>query len=158
MMSIMEKQNEITSMLVLQQSLTSLPKRDIQIFDGNPLQYHSFIQSFEQKTNNEMDCLHYLEQYTRGQPQQLVRSCQHMNDGNRFATAKALLHKYFGNDHVISSAYMNKIFSWPSIKSEDAKALQAYSLFLRGCCNAMKDVYNLCDLNTSANMLSVIKK
>ena len=36
--------------------------------------------------------------------------------------------------------------------------LQAYSLFLRGCCNAMKDVYNLCDLNTSANMLSIIKK
>lgn len=41
---------------------------------------------------------------------------------------------------------MNKIFSWASIKSEDAKALQAYRLFLCGCCNAMKDVYNLCDL------------
>lgn len=72
MMSIMEEQNEITSMLVHQQSLASLPKRDIQIFDGNPLQYHAFMQSFEQtielKTNNGSDCLHYLEQYTRGQP------------------------------------------------------------------------------------------
>ena len=60
--------------------------------------------------------------------------------------------------HVIASAYMDRIFSWSSIKSEDAKALQAYSLFLRGCCNAMEDVYNLCDLNTSANMLNVIKR
>lgn len=44
MMSIMEQQNEITAMLVQQQSLASLPKRDIQIFDGNPLQYHAFMQ------------------------------------------------------------------------------------------------------------------
>ncbi len=162
MMSVMEKQNEITSMLVHQQCLASLPRREIQIFDGNPLQYHAFMQSFEQtveqKADNDMDCLHYLEQYTRGQPQQLVRSCQHMTDGNGYAAAKTLLHEHFGNDHVIASAYMDKIFSWPSIKSEDAKALQAYSLFLRGCCNAMKDVYNLCDLNTSANMLNMIKR
>lgn len=62
--SIMEKQNEITSMLVQQQSLASLPKRDIQIFDGNPLQFHAFMQSFEQtieqRAANGVDCLHYL--------------------------------------------------------------------------------------------------
>ena len=81
-----------------------------------------------------------------------------MTDGIRYATAKALLQEHFGNEHVIASAYMDKIFAWPAIKSEDGKALQAYSLFLRGCHNAMKDVYNLSDLNTSANMVSVIKK
>lgn len=35
-------------MLVYQQSLASLPKRDTELFDGNPLQYHAFMQSFEQ--------------------------------------------------------------------------------------------------------------
>lgn len=161
-MSILEKQNEMTSILLYQQTLASLPKRDIQVFDGNPLQYHAFMQAFEHtietKTNNPADCLHYLEQYTSGQPQQLVRSCQHITDGTGYATAKAQLHEHFGNEHHIASAYMNKIFAWPQIKSEDAKALQAYSLFLRGCCTAMKDVYDLCDLNTPANMLIVIKK
>lgn len=162
MMAIMQKQNDITAMLVHQQCIASLPKRDIQLFDGDPLQYHAFVQAFEQtiegRTDNTVDLLHYLEQYTRGQPQQLVRSCQHMTDGTGYATAKSLLQEHFGNEHVIASAYMDKIFSWPAIKSEDGKALQAYSLFLRGCCNAMKDVYDLCDLNTSANMIAVIKK
>ena len=161
-MSIMEKQNEITTMLVHQQCLASLPKRDIQIFDGDPLQYNTFIQSFEQlvegRTDNTEDCLHFLTQYTRGQPRELTKSCQHMTDGTGYVTAKALLKEHFGNEHMIASAYMEKIFSWPSIKSEDGKALQAYSLFLRGCCNAMKEVYNLCDLNTPANMLAVIKR
>ncbi|KAK0143250.1 hypothetical protein N1851_018627 [Merluccius polli] len=118
----------------------------------------SFEQTIELRTDDAVDLLHYLEQYTRGQPKQLVRSCQHMTDGIGYATAKALLQEHFGNEHVIASAYMDKIFAWPAIKSEDGKALQAYSLFLRGCHNAMKDVYNLSDLNTSANMVSVIKK
>ncbi len=161
MLSIMEKQNEITSVLVHQQCLASLPKRDIQIFDGDPLQYHAFMRSLEQviegKTNNAEDSLHFLEQYTRGQPQQLVRSC-HVTDGSGYAKAKAILHENFGHEHMIASAYLNKVSSWPTIKSEDGKALHAYSLFLRGCCNAMDDVHSLCELNTPANMIAVIKR
>lgn len=49
-LSIMEKQNEITSML---------PKGDIQIFDGDPLHYHAFLWPLEQvikeKTYNAED-------------------------------------------------------------------------------------------------------
>ncbi len=67
---IMDKQNEITSLLVQQRSLSSLPKREIQVFDGNPLQYHSFMKSFESgvehKTESPSDRLYFLEQYTRG--------------------------------------------------------------------------------------------
>lgn len=45
-LQIMDKQNEITSLLVQQQCLSSLPKREVPLFDGNPLQYHSFMKSF----------------------------------------------------------------------------------------------------------------
>lgn len=69
--SVMEKQNEITALLIQQQSLSSIPKREIQVFDGDPLQNQSFIKSFEHsigsKNDNYRDCLYYLEQYTRGQ-------------------------------------------------------------------------------------------
>ena len=64
MVSIMQRQNEITSMLVHQQCIASLPKREIQLFDGDPLQYHAFMQSFEQtielRTDNAVDLLHYF--------------------------------------------------------------------------------------------------
>lgn len=36
MLDIMRKQNEITTLLLQQQCLSSLPKREIPIFDGNP--------------------------------------------------------------------------------------------------------------------------
>ena len=148
------------NMMVHQQSLASLPKREIQIFDGNPLNFLAFMRSFEQviegKTGNANDCLHYLVQFTRGQPNELVKSCQHMSDDAGYV--KALLYEHFGNEHVIVSAYLNKVHTWPSIRSEDGRALQAYCLFLRGCCNSMEEVQGLSELNISANMVAVIKR
>lgn len=99
--TFLEKQNYITALLVQQHSLSFLPKRDIQVFDGDPLQYHSFMRAFEhsieEKADNPKDCLYFHEQYTRGQPRELVRSCQHMAHDGGYGKAKALLQEHFGN-------------------------------------------------------------
>lgn len=88
-------------------SMASLPPRVIPIFDGDPLQFTAFIQTFEhgieRKTTNSKDCLYYQEQYTRGQPRELVRSCQHMPAEQGFKKAKDLLKEHFG--HELSSLY-----------------------------------------------------
>lgn len=47
MLAITRKQNEITTLLIKQQSLSSLPKRGIPIFDGDPLKYYAFKKAFE---------------------------------------------------------------------------------------------------------------
>ena len=162
LVSIMARQNEITAMLVQQQSLSSLPNREIQVFDGDPLLYHAFMRAFEhnveEKTGDARDCLHFLAQYTRGQPRELVRSCQQMAADRGYYKAKALLEEHFGNEQKIASAYLDKALSWPMIKAEDVKALQAYGLFLRGCCNAMDEIQYMSELNMPANMLTIIKK
>ncbi|XP_049896027.1 uncharacterized protein LOC126387557 [Epinephelus moara] len=158
----MERQNEITALLVHQQSLSSMPKKEIQVFDGDPLQYQMFIKSFEHsiesKNQSHKDCLYYLEQYTRGQPRELVRSCLHMAPDRGFRKAKSLLQEHFGNEHKIATAYMERALSWSSIKADDTKALQAYTLFLRGCCNTMEDINYMHELDMPSNMLIVIKK
>ena len=161
-LGIMRKQNEITTLLMQQQCLSALPRREIPIYDGDPLKYHTFIKAYEngveRNTTNSCDRLYFLEQYTKGHAKEAVRSCQHMNPERGYIKAKALLKEQFGNEQKIASAYMDKALSWPSIKAEDIKALQDYSLFLRGCCNAMEDVQYLLDMDTPSNMLSIIKK
>ena len=159
---VLQKQNEITSMLVEQQYFSLLPKRDIQTFDGDPLQYQTFIRSFEhnieQKTFSARDRLYFLEQYTRGQPRELVRGCEHMPEVEGYIKAKSLLQEQFGNPMKIASAYMGKIIAWPVIKSEDLKSLQAYSIFLRQCNNAMRGIHFSLELDAPSNMQTVIKK
>lgn len=76
--SVMQKQNAITELLVKQQQLTQLPIKDIPVFKGDALQYKAFIRAFEhaveQKTDNDQDKLYFLEQFTAGEPQELIRS------------------------------------------------------------------------------------
>lgn len=114
-LTIMHRQNEITAALVQQQHLMTLPPRDIPIFDGDPLQYKAFIKAFElgvEQKAGKPDCLYYLEQFTRGQPHELVRSCQHMVPERGYSVAKELLQKHFGNQYKIASAYMEKALTW----------------------------------------------
>ena len=53
---------------------------------------------------------------------------------------------------------MDKNIAWPAVKAEDDKGLQAYSLFLCECCNAMEDLRYLGELNMPANMKTIIQK
>lgn len=162
LITVLEKQNEITSLLVERQSLLLLPRRDIQIFDGDPLQFQTFMMTFEhsieEKTASAKDCLYFLEQYTRGQPRELVRSCQHMPHDQGYAKAKFLLREHFGNSSIIASSYVDKVLTWPTLKSEGVKALQAYSFLLRGCCNAMGEFGSMHELDVTANMQTVVRK
>ncbi|XP_034063576.1 uncharacterized protein LOC117540820 [Gymnodraco acuticeps] len=160
--TIMQKQNDITALLVQQQSSLSLPPRDIPVFDGNPLEYNLFVRAFENgvegKAASSVDCLYYLEQYTRGQPRELVKSCQHMPSDRGYQRARMLLEERFGNEQKIATAYMEKALGWAPLKSEDIKAFQAFSLFLRVCCNAMEDISYMSEMNMPSNIRAIIMK
>lgn len=162
MMDIMKKQNEITTLLNQQQCVSSLPKREIHIFDGDPLKYHAFMKAFEngveRNTNSFSDREYFLEQYTSGHPKELVKSCHYLNPERGYNKAKVLLQQQFENEQKVAHAYMERIFSWPPIKADDVKALEEYNLFLRGCSNVIEEVQYMDELDIPANMISVIKK
>lgn len=136
--------------------------RNIPVFEGDPLQFRSFIRAFEhcveQKTNNFSDCLYFLEQYTRGQPRDIVRSCQHLPSDLGFQKAKSLLIEHYGSEHIISSAYMDKINNWPLIKPEDVTALQSFARFLRGCSNMVHHIQYMRELDMPGNLRTILMK
>lgn len=162
LVQFLQKQNNISDLLIKQQKAAQLPAREIPIFDGDPLKYTVFIQAFkhcvEDKCANKGDCLYFLERYTRGRPQELIQTCLHMAPEIGFERAKALLNEHFGNEMKLTNAYMNKVLTWPNIKVENLSLLQEYALFLRGCSNAMLALANLNELNMSSNMKTVISK
>lgn len=61
----MQQQNDIATLLVKQNASSVLPARNILAFDEDPLQYRSFMNAFENgaeaKTDNWINCLHFLE-------------------------------------------------------------------------------------------------
>lgn len=159
---IMQRQNEITELLVRHQRTSQLPRRDVPIFYGDPLSYHSFITAFEQtverKTASQQDRLLYLQQYTSGEPRDLVLSCEHMKPDEGYEEARRLLQQHYGDELRIATAYMKKALQWPQIKTEDRKALHSYALFLTGCRNTMSNVEYMAEMDNPSNMKTVISK
>ena len=160
--NILRRQNDITQYLVGQQQLSLLPKRDIPTFQGDALHYRSFIRAFqhniESRTSSNQDRLYFLEQYTAGQPRDLVRSCMHMDPQRGYLEAKMLLQKHFGHEMKIATAYLEKALTWNVIRAEDGKALHAYGIFLRECYNVMQDIQFLMELETPSNMRAIVAK
>lgn len=159
---VMQKQNAITEMLVKQQTRSYLPSKDVPVFKGDPLTYKSFIRAFDHAVDNRADSyqdkLYYLEQYTSGEPQELVRSCEHMLPERGYKEARRLLKRQYGDELKIANAYMDKALRWPQIKPEDGKALSAYALFLIGCRNTMDDIEFMEEMDNPTNMRVVISK
>lgn len=162
LIAILNRQNEISSMLLKQQQLSLLPPKSVNIFDGDILQFRSFMTSFEhnieRKTDSAQDRLFYLEQFTKGQARDLVRSCQHMEGDQGYLRAKHLLHEHFGNEYKISTAYIERVLNWPNIKPEDPKALNEFALYLNGCCNVMTKLNYMNELNTASTLKSIVMK
>ncbi len=105
--------------------------------------------------------MYFLEQFkhrTTCEPKELVRSCQHLDPEVGYSLAKNLMKDQFGNEFKVAAAYMDKALSWPSIKTEDAQGLYAYSLFLRSCCNLIDDISYMQELNMPSNMRTVVMK
>jgi hypothetical protein len=153
---IFKKQNEITESLLKQSLKSTLPTREISIFRGDPLEYRLFIRAFEHgvvdKSDSYRDYIYYLEQYTSGEPRELVRSCLHMDPKTGYERAMELLKNNFGDEYRISTSFVEKAMKWPNIKSEDPAGLKGFSLFLTGCLNSMKDIDYLKELNHPKNL------
>lgn len=159
---VLKRQTEITELLVKQQTLSLLPDRNVPIFDGDALEFRTFIKAFEQCVERHAaslaDCLYYLQQYTKGQPRDLVSSFLHMDPNVGFKEAKRQLEKQFGNRHKIASAFMSKALNWPDIKPEDGNGLRSYAMFLNSCYHTMQDIDGLKELENSTNLRQLVSK
>lgn len=160
---VLNKQNEISLLLLKNQDKINLPKHEPETFDGTDLtKYASFIQCFdrtiENKCENNLDRIFYLEKYTSGLPLQLVKSCRNKDPTAGYQKAREALDREFGNEFRISNAYIQRIEKWDSIRAEDGTKLQEFSIFLYGCCNLMDNENMLNQLNSPTEIKKIVFK
>ena len=86
--------------------------------------------------------LYYLEQYTAGEPRNLVRRCFHLPPEQGYKEAMKQLQWHFGNEIKITSAFMDKALGWPAIKTEDASGLPSYAIFLKSWRGVVSNIYD----------------
>ena len=148
--------------LLSQQKRSLLPQSQIQCFRGDPLEYKAFIRAFESRiasrTEDSAERLHFLEQYTGGRPNNIVRSYMHIDPARGYAEARKALDRKYGDDYKISKAYVDALLTWPAIRATDITGLEDFSIKLRHCLNAMEDISALTEVNHPKNLQRIVAK
>ena len=114
---------EMMCKLVNQQSASEI---DIDVFGGNPLEFHYFMAVFdevvEKKIEDPCGKLTCLIKYTIGEVKEMLKNCIQLPPKEGYETAKQMVHKLHGDSHRVIAAYHKEIKQWPQIKSGDAEA------------------------------------
>ena len=140
----------------------SLPKPEVPVFGGDAVEYCNFIRAFENiievNTTSSSQRLYYLVQYTKGDVQELMRSCQAMNPDEGYREARQLLKKRFGQNYRIATAYVEKITKGPVIKKEDGPALQKFSVLLTSCINILREIGYMSKIENPESLRMIIAR
>ena len=159
---ILKQQNTIMKELVIQQQRTTLPRREMFVFNGDLTQYQTFCRSFkaliEDKEPDPSSKLYYLEQFTSGRAQELVRSCLHLPHNQGYAKARDLLEKKFGHRHKIAMAHIEQMTKGAVIKAEDGEALEQFFIQLTTCTNTLKAIGYINKIENPDSMKKIIER
>ena len=157
-----EERGSLSSKILQWQATAHLPRNEPDLFDGKLIEYKSFRLAFDriivEACQNDKDKYYYLLRYTKGYPNDLVKSCLSEDFHKSFSHAISLLDKYYDNDVSLAQTYLDKIEKWPPIKAEDSLALDELSMYLTSCLNLMPGVSYLNQLNSWKELKTIIMK
>lgn len=140
----------------------ALPKPDLSAFDGNPLEYWSFIRTFENSIErnaaNESEKLTYLLQYTTGEAKKTIKCCTVMDSSKGYQAARKLLKERFGHPFTIAAKHVSKLTEGPPIKSSDRSGLLAFADQLKDCEHTLESIGYLDEINSADNLRRIVQR
>ena len=114
--------------------LQAAPEVDMELFDGNVLNYHHFMALFKEDVESKLEDprgrLIRLLNYTSGEAKELINHCIQLPSNEGFKYAKYMLEKVYGIPQKILASYRKEIKQWPQIRFGDTRAFQKFHTFL----------------------------
>ena len=156
------KQAELSTLLVQQQRASQLPAKEPPVFTGDAFDYPAFTSAFDSiissNVQSNRDRLYFLEKYTRGKANEVVKGFLAVNSENAYNEARKILDQRFGNPVYVAEAYKTRIRKWPQIQDGDSAGLQDFSDFLVRCQEAVKTVGSLAELDSTQTLTELSAK
>ena len=137
-----------------------LPKTELMIYDGNPLEYTSFITSFENSVHHESvpdgAKLDWLIQYTTGRVKKLLQCCLSKTPTEGYILARKLLRERFGNPDHITRAWIDKILNRPKVFG--SSQLLEYADDLRCAMETLTTTKALAEISSQDKLYAIAEK
>lgn len=156
------KQTELSSLIINQQRINHLPVKEPPVFSGDAFEYPAFVTAFDSiiaaNVPSDRDRLYFLEKYTRGKANDVVKGFLAMPSDSAYREARKLLDHRFGNPVHVAEAYKSSLRNWPQIEDGNSSKLQEFSDFLVRCEEAMKCMQSTADIDNTQTLLQVCAK
>ena len=137
-----------------------LPKVELDKFDGNPLEYLTFIAVFDEVVDNTvMDGqvkLTRLLHYTCGSAKAAIRNCALVGGESGYDQARAILQNIYGNSHLVSQKLINELKTGKRVVNADV--LQQLADELSMVVTALEQLGKLSELNTRQSMIEILHR
>ncbi|XP_066931171.1 uncharacterized protein [Clytia hemisphaerica] len=139
----------------------SAPEVSLDVFDGNPLEFHFFMSCFESvvetKIRDQKAKLILLIKYTSGEAKELIKGCIHKDGGDCYNYAKELLLSRFGDPYKILISYRKELSSFKHIKYGDSFELRKLYTFLLKCSQLVTGKYRY-SFDNPENIAVIVSK
>ncbi|KAJ8049693.1 hypothetical protein HOLleu_02543 [Holothuria leucospilota] len=139
--------------------LTSIPKPELQTFDGEPTEYWSFINNFDfnigSKLFDDRAKLTYLVQNCRGAARKSIEGCAVMRSAEGYKKAKEILSDQFGQPHVIAQSLFSNVLGRKPVKAHDGVALWEIAREMRKCEVVVEQMNYSANLNNTDTLLGI---
>ncbi|XP_046862830.1 uncharacterized protein LOC124456429 [Xenia sp. Carnegie-2017] len=107
--------------------VVSMPKIKYMHFEGDAINYASFMHNFEtclEKDNPDNSTrLQLLIQHCTGKARDAIESCVNLPAQESYNIAKNTLYEKFGKPHIIAKAHVLKLMNLPLLKQADGPSL-----------------------------------
>ena len=141
-------------------SLLSIPKVEIEVFSGNPVQYLSFMAIFDEligrKAVEDQVKLTRLLQYTTGPAKAAIRNCALVGGHEGYQHARDILSNRFGNPHLISLGIMSDLKNGKAVRT--SAELQQLADELTMAVTALKSLEMFGEIDNQCGILEVLSR
>ena len=162
LVNLQAQQTQLSSALVNQQRTFHLPIKEPPTFSGSSFEYPAFVTAFDSiiaaNVPADKDKLFFLEKYTTGKANEVVKGFLATNSDTAYSEARKLLDQRFGNPVVVAEDYKKKLRGWRQISDGDSKGLEEFSDFLVRCEEAMKTMKSMSELDSTQILQSISAK
>jgi len=137
----------------------NMPKPELIRFDGDPIKYCSFMNSFDVnvacKVNDDKTRLMYLLSYCEGRAKECIECCVLLPSDEGYSRARKILANQFGQPHVISHARLKKVLNRPQIRPNDGHGLCELAREMSACQITLEQMGHTADMNSGDNLLKI---
>ena len=138
----------------------NVPKVEIDKFEGNPLDYLTFMAIFDEVVHTKvMDGqvkLTRLLQYTSGPAKMAIKNCALIGGDAGYAQARAILKNRYGNSHLVSHMIISDLKNGKRITK--ANELQQLADELSTALTALGQLGKCAELNTQQSIIDILQR